>query len=251
MQRRPAFTRYLLNSPNQHLIGQKSETDLTGYPESCNASQSRNYLDKRVDLIRGFWRQNAAPIVSYDLWRLTLHYPRKSMANQCSLGIVLLAALACLERVVIGNSQQPRDDANDRVSALHIQSDQVTAHVSPMLYGLMTEEINHSYDGGLYGELVANRDFKEDSNAPVSWRLVENGGGKGTISIDSDQPFNNAHPRSLKLEVSQASQGQNVGIANDGYWGIPVRSHATYRASFYAKASDRFGRWCPLYWLGH
>ena len=33
--------------------------------------------------------------------------------------------------------------------------------ISPMLYGLMTEEINHSYDGGLYAELIRNRDFKE------------------------------------------------------------------------------------------
>ena len=29
--------------------------------------------------------------------------------------------------------------------------------VSPLLYGLMTEEINHSYDGGLYAELIRNR----------------------------------------------------------------------------------------------
>ena len=26
--------------------------------------------------------------------------------------------------------------------------------VSPLFYGLMTEEINHAYDGGLYAELV-------------------------------------------------------------------------------------------------
>ena len=29
--------------------------------------------------------------------------------------------------------------------------------VSPMLYGLMTEEINYAYDGGLYAELIRNR----------------------------------------------------------------------------------------------
>ena len=29
--------------------------------------------------------------------------------------------------------------------------------VSPRLYGLMTEEINHCYDGGLYAELIRNR----------------------------------------------------------------------------------------------
>ena len=34
--------------------------------------------------------------------------------------------------------------------------------VSPTLYGLMTEEINYSYDGGLYAELVRNRTFRSD-----------------------------------------------------------------------------------------
>jgi alpha-N-arabinofuranosidase len=33
------------------------------------------------------------------------------------------------------------------------------ATVSPTLYGLMTEEINYSYDGGLYPEMVRNRAF--------------------------------------------------------------------------------------------
>ena len=38
-----------------------------------------------------------------------------------------------------------------------IQADHPTATVSPTLYGLMTEEINYSYDGGIYGELVRDR----------------------------------------------------------------------------------------------
>ena len=35
--------------------------------------------------------------------------------------------------------------------------------VSPLFYGLMTEEINHAYDGGLYAELVRNRAFLDDA----------------------------------------------------------------------------------------
>src|ERR1041384_2023248 len=38
--------------------------------------------------------------------------------------------------------------------------------VSPKLYGLMTEEINHSYDGGLYAELIQNRAFLDNATAP-------------------------------------------------------------------------------------
>ncbi len=47
------------------------------------------------------------------------------------------------------------------------------ANVSPMLYGLMTEEINHSYDGGLYAELIRNRIFKDSKTSPEGWTLVQ------------------------------------------------------------------------------
>ena len=56
--------------------------------------------------------------------------------------------------------------------ALAVDPGQLIVHVdrpgvalSPTFYGLMTEEINHSYDGGLYGELIQNRIFGETSNA--------------------------------------------------------------------------------------
>src|SRR6187397_23530 len=48
-----------------------------------------------------------------------------------------------------------------------------TTSVSPMLYGLMTEEINHSYDGGLYAELIRNRIFKDNPAKPEGWSLVQ------------------------------------------------------------------------------
>ena len=41
--------------------------------------------------------------------------------------------------------------------------------VSPSLYGLMTEEINYSYDGGLYAELIRNRAFLDDTKQPRHW----------------------------------------------------------------------------------
>jgi alpha-N-arabinofuranosidase len=123
---------------------------------------------------------------------------------------------------------------------LQIKADQVAAHVSPMLYGLMTEEINYSYDGGLYAELVRNRSFKEDPKEPVHWQLVQEGGGTGSMALDPAQPLNDAIATSLKLTVSQAAGKQRVGIANDGFWGIPVRPNTRYHASFYAKADAGF-----------
>ncbi len=52
--------------------------------------------------------------------------------------------------------------------SLHLSLDKATAKVSPTLYGLMTEEINFSYDGGLYGELIRNRNFKGDWRTPTT-----------------------------------------------------------------------------------
>ena len=43
---------------------------------------------------------------------------------------------------------------------LTIDAARIVSSVSPMLYGLMTEEINHSYEGGLYAEMVQNRTFQ-------------------------------------------------------------------------------------------
>src|SRR3954468_22098512 len=60
--------------------------------------------------------------------------------------------------------------------------------VSPQLYGLMTEEINYSYDGGLYGELIRNRIFKNDRTKPESWSVIENGGAKANIKLVGADP---------------------------------------------------------------
>ena len=48
------------------------------------------------------------------------------------------------------------------VPTLQIDAGKVTGKVSPTLYGLMTEEINFSYEGGLYAELIRNRTFKAE-----------------------------------------------------------------------------------------
>ena len=100
--------------------------------------------------------------------------------------------------------------------------------VSPMLYGLMTEEINHSYDGGLYGELIQNRSLKDNARGSAHWTPV----GETTLSLDREKPLSSVQNVSLKME----GKGP-VGVSNDGYWGIPIRPSTMYRCSFYARAS--------------
>jgi alpha-N-arabinofuranosidase len=104
----------------------------------------------------------------------------------------------------------------------------------------MTEEINYSYDGGLYGELVRNRTFRDDAQKPAHWSPVVVEGSAATIALDAAQPLNAALPTSLRLDVTTASAGHRAGVANDGFWGIPVKSSTTYRASLYARAAAGF-----------
>jgi alpha-L-arabinofuranosidase len=114
--------------------------------------------------------------------------------------------------------------------------------VSPTLYGQMTEEINYSYDGGLYAELVRNRVFKDDDKTPVHWSVVQDAGGSAAIALDQRYPVPaTALTTSLRLEAARAAQGHRVGIANAGYWGIPVKPNTRYRASFYAKTAGAGG----------
>jgi alpha-N-arabinofuranosidase len=112
--------------------------------------------------------------------------------------------------------------------------------VSPLLYGLMTEEINHAYDGGLYGELIHNRAFLDNAQTPVRWSIVQRAGAAAAMTLDRTQPLNQAIPVSLRLDVTQAASGREAGVANEGFWGMPVRPRTRYRASFYAKASPGF-----------
>lgn len=144
-------------------------------------------------------------------------------------------------------------------TVLQIDAGKVTGKVSPMLYGLMTEEINYAYEGGIYGELIRNRSFKADAvvprvtpetyevgkylpvtfkpdTQPRFWTVV----GGASMVLDTNNPLNEFLNVSLKLDASSASATSPAGVANGGYWGIPVKPQTTYRLSFFAKAAAGF-----------
>jgi alpha-N-arabinofuranosidase len=116
-----------------------------------------------------------------------------------------------------------------------IQVDHPIATVSPTLYGLMTEEINYSYDGGIYAELVRDRAIGRGFGSLNHWPIVARGDAQVNISSDESSGPSTTLTRSLKVAVTAASPDAPAGIENDGYWGIPARPHATYSGSFYAK----------------
>jgi alpha-N-arabinofuranosidase len=125
------------------------------------------------------------------------------------------------------------------IPAITIKADQVKTKVAPMLYGLMTEEINYSYEGGLYAELIRNRTFRPivgDATHPAYWETL----GMADASLDSSVPLNAALTTSLKLDATKASKTMPQGISNAGFWGVPVKPNTSYKVSFYAKAAPGF-----------
>jgi alpha-L-arabinofuranosidase len=121
---------------------------------------------------------------------------------------------------------------------LTIQADHPTHSVSPTLYGLMTEEINYSYDGGLYAEMVRNRNFLGDWSGIPYWYLVEDGNAAAKMDEDSTTGPSDARPNSLRLDVLQASPANPAGVLNVGWWGMALHPDTIYHGSFYAKADS-------------
>ena len=118
---------------------------------------------------------------------------------------------------------------------LSIDAAQRGATINPTQFGAFLEEINHSADGGLYAELIRNRDLKESATSPVAWSAI--GAAGAGISLDSGDPLTSANPESLKLTVPQNAGSGRVGVANSGYWGVPVKPSTSYRVSFYERSS--------------
>src|SRR5271170_1375632 len=107
-------------------------------------------------------------------------------------------------------------------AVLKIDTGKPVSKVSPELYGLMTEEINYSYDGGLYAELVRNRTFRADWSGVQHWYLVLEGNSHAVMQVDKTTGPSAALPNSLKLIVDRADASSRAGIENGGYWGILV-----------------------------
>lgn len=131
---------------------------------------------------------------------------------------------------------------------LTLRLDKAETEVSPMLYGLMTEEINYSYEGGLYTQWVRNASFSEMYNPgggrrgnrpnpnaprftqrPDHWQLTD------TIKVKVRQNrrngINQANPTSLVVDFEQAG----LGIVSEGYWGFPIRKGTSFKGGIYVK----------------
>jgi alpha-N-arabinofuranosidase len=145
----------------------------------------------------------------------------------------LCLALALLISGSVALTAQTPGQPN--AATLSVDATASVSAVSPSLYGLMTEEINYSYDGGLYAEMVNNRTFNTRWPRFEHWLLVTKGNSQASLDGDETGP-STALARSMRLTITDASASNEAGVANSGFWGMAVRPNTTYSGSFYAKA---------------
>ena len=103
--------------------------------------------------------------------------------------------------------------------------------ISDKLIGVFFEDISHAADGGLYAELVQNRDFEYSAKdrrgwtASTAWRT-----SNGTMQIEDAMPLSKNNPHYAVLT--------NDTVWNTGWDGIAVSKGETYDFSIFANNID-------------
>jgi alpha-N-arabinofuranosidase len=122
-------------------------------------------------------------------------------------------------------------------SAINLQVSSTGGNVSsPLMYGLMFEDINHSGDGGIYAELINNRAFQGSREYPSTlepWMPV----GNAVFTLQNTSiPLSSALPTSINVALGPHSNRAKIGLVNPGWWGINVKPQK-YTGSFWALGS--------------
>jgi len=147
------------------------------------------------------------------------------------------------------SSVEAEDARKDSVRFAGMKSPAVTFKVqtdaakpiSSMLTGVFFEDINYAADGGLYAELIQNRDFEyalsdkegrdKNWNSSTAWSAT---GGLSFV-IDSSAPV---HVNNRHYAVLKTTDGRGV-MTNSGFDGIAVKKGEAYRFNIFLKRMDK------------
>lgn len=142
---------------------------------------------------------------------------------------------ACLLGAGISTLAAPPAAPNGPTASITVEASKPGHAISPSLYGIFFEEINHAGDGGLYGEMISNGSF-EESDSIDPWYLVKVGDAVGSATVINRPEPSTFNKRAIRLVATAGG----CAVANDGYWGINVRAGATYDLSLSAKVEASF-----------
>lgn len=146
-----------------------------------------------------------------------------------------------------------------------IDTTKVIREVSPRLWGVFFEEINHSGDGGLYAEMVRNRSFEDNRvpegciiqgdnfESPTGWKLPLRDqatpmtgwvpapwGSDMVVGLEERFPLNSASPTCARVAVNALGDKGCAGVANVGFWGMSVSAGQRYELSLFTRAESGY-----------
>lgn len=99
----------------------------------------------------------------------------------------LLLALAAIDLLTAGSAAAEPNGELAPTATLRVDLQKTTRPVSPALYGIFLEEISHAFDGGLYAELIQNRNFSEGI-VPPGMKLIKKKDGALKMELDRLPP---------------------------------------------------------------
>ena len=161
------------------------------------------------------------------------------------LNALMLQARQLTGQLVPNTAAEPQQKSGS--AQLTLRLDKAETEVSPMLYGLMTEEINYAYEGGLYTQLVPNPSFADMFNPrggrrgrqnqnqprytvrPERWQLSDT--VKVQVRQNRQGGINDANPTSLVVNFDEAG----LALVSEGYWGFPIRKNTAFKGALYAR----------------
>ena len=191
------------------------------------------------------WKPQDYPRIEEGRLAATVEEQRlKSERNVIRIPYADLQNLLTKQRMAEQNAAWERENFVASGKALERQAGEIRATlkvnwndrkaISPNLMGIFFEDISYAADGGLYAELVQNRDFEytsddhKDWHAQTAWRLE---GENATWRIETENPIhaNNAHYAVL------TSQAAGARLVNEGWDGIVADKGKKYNLTLFAK----------------
>ena len=134
------------------------------------------------------------------------------------------------------SSERMHDDAKNSLlshqpvtATLHVSNSEKT--ISDKLIGIFFEDISYAADGGLYAELIQNRDFEYNAKDRREWNATTAWHSASPIDISTQHPLSSNNPHYAVIAADT--------LWNEGWDGIALEAGHKYNFSMYVLADGQ------------